>query len=178
MDVLVTPYHGDIIDSARRLALSEHAKHTHGKLPYSYHLTAVAGLVSCFTIDPEVIAAAWLHDIVEDCPDIDLEVVEKMTTPRTAALVDLLTDPSGLSRAEGKLISLPRIAGDPQAMLIKCADRYHNHASTIMDRSQKHARVYAAEFDTFITTFIRAGCACPLLDMVIRQGAELRRIIR
>lgn len=148
--ISITPYHGEIIDSARKLALAEHCKHKHGVLPYSYHLTAVAGIVSCFTTDPEVIAAAWLHDVVEDCPDIDTEIVERMTSARTASIVDLLTDPPGYNRRAAKAIALPRIAADPDATLVKLADRYHNQASTIMDRSQKHARMYFSELVQFL----------------------------
>jgi (p)ppGpp synthase/HD superfamily hydrolase len=182
---LITPYHGDIIDSARRLALAEHAKHHHGTLPYSYHLTAVAGLTACFTTDPEVIAAAWLHDIVEDCPDIDLEVVEQMTSARTSYIVDLLTDPPGLSRAEAKAIALPRIASDPDAVLIKLCDRFHNHASTIMDGSQKHARIYFSEIVNFIAVLgppMHFPKSDPrwkfslLYDMIETQHFDLARI--
>lgn len=147
----ITPYHGDIIDSARKLALAEHAKHKHGVLPYSYHLVAVTGLVSCYSNDPDVIAAAWLHDVVEDCPDIDLDVVEQMTNTRVRNIVDRLTDPPG-PRALTKKISLPRIAGCEDASLIKLADRYHNHASTILDRSTKYAGMYLREFPVFHDT--------------------------
>ena len=36
--------------------------------PYQVHLRAVVGLVSAVTSDDNLIAAAWLHDIVEDTP--------------------------------------------------------------------------------------------------------------
>lgn len=171
----ITPYHGDVIDSARKLALAEHAKHLHGKLPYSYHLVAVAGLVSCFTTDPDVIAAAWLHDIVEDCPDIDLDVVEAMTNARVRDLVDRLTDPPG-PRALAKQVSLPRILASREASIIKLADRYHNHASTIMDRSEKYANLYLSEIDTFVDSFLNAGHGILLLRMVHEQKEFLTRV--
>jgi len=178
MEILrdITPYYGDIIDSARKMALAEHAKHKHGRLPYSYHLVAVAGIVSCYTTDPEVIAAAWLHDIVEDCPDIDLDVVEHMTSQRVRAIVDVLTDPPG-PRELAKKVSMPRILRSPYASLIKQADRFHNHASTILDRSAKHAKIYAEEFDDFVGGFIRAGTAVPMLiDNIEAQKWKLRGI--
>lgn len=173
----VTPYHGDIIDSARKLAFAEHAKHMHGGLPYSYHLVAVAGIVSCYTTDPEVIAAAWLHDIVEDCEDIDLDVVEQMTSARVRDIVDRLTDPTG-PRILAKQVSMPRILACKDASLVKQADRFHNHASTILDGSPKYARLYLNEFDSFCTGFIRSGTAVPmLLDNIQSQKWYLQRIV-
>lgn len=173
----VTPYHGNIIDSARHLALAEHAKQRHGILPYSYHLVAVAGIVSCYTTDPEVIAAAWLHDIVEDCEDIDLDIVEQMTNRRVAEIVDRLTDPPG-PRILAKQQSMPRILACPDASLIKQADRFHNHASTIMDGSVKYARMYLNEFESFCGGFMRSMTATPMLfDMIQSQKWYLQRIV-
>lgn len=173
---MITPYYGDVIDKAQRLALAEHMKHKHGQLPYSYHLTAVAGLVSCFTTNPDVIAAAWLHDIIEDCDAIDKEVVAFMTNDRVAEIVDLLTDPPG-PRELVKQISLPRIAKDADATLVKLCDRYHNIASTIMDGSEKHAAIYLAEFDTFLDTLLSGGNAnLRLVQMIKGQWYELAHV--
>lgn len=167
---------GSIIDSARKLALAEHADHIHGDFPYSYHLVAVAGIVSCYTTDPDVIAAAWLHDIVEDCPDIDLDVVEQMTNVRVRDIVDRLTDPPG-PRILAKQRSLPRILQSREASLIKLADRYHNHASTILHRSKRFADLYLAEFDEFAPKFVSAGqIILPLLDLIFAQRPALYAI--
>lgn len=163
-----------IIDSARRLAIAEHAKHRHGDLPYSYHLTAVTGLVSCFTLDANVIAAAWLHDIVEDCPDIDLDVVEHMTNRRVRDIVDLLTDPEG-PRALVKPISLARIASDEDAVLVKLADRYHNQASTLIGRRVRFAKLYSNELNSFLDAFLSYH-HMPLYDMVRAQGYDLANL--
>lgn len=174
----ITPYHGDVIDSARRLACAEHAKHRHGALPYTYHLTAVTGLVSCFSTDPDVIAAAWLHDIVEDCEDIDLEAVEQMTNRRVRDIVDRLTDPPG-SRALAKQVSMPRILHCPDASLVKLCDRFHNHASTLMDKSMKHAILYLEEFDAFLEGFERAEHprTGPLIALISMQRGPLMRLV-
>lgn len=171
----ITPYYGDIIDSARKLALAEHAKHLHGVLPYSYHLVAVTGLVSCFSNDPDVIAAAWLHDIVEDCPDIDLEVVEAMTNQRVRNIVDRLSDPPG-PRSLAKQISLPRIAACKDASLIKLADRYHNQASTLLDQSTKYAKMYASELPVFLNTFSKQWSGHPLHTYLLDQYKPLREL--
>jgi (p)ppGpp synthase/HD superfamily hydrolase len=137
---------------------------------------AVTGIVSCYTQNPDVIAAAWLHDIVEDCEDIDLDVVEAMTNRRVREIVDLLTDPPG-PRALAKQVSLPRVARDPDAALIKLADRYHNQASTIIQRSQRFARMYLAEYDAFIEAFVRENTTVnPLFDNLRMQWRDLTLI--
>lgn len=172
----VAPY--SIIDSARKLALAEHANQKHSGMPFSIHLFAVVGQVACYTRDPEVIAAAWLHDIVEDCESIDLEVVEKMTSPRVAHLVDLLTDPPG-PRELAKQVSLPRVVSDPDSALIKLADRYHNHQATIMNKHVKFATAYLSEFDEFLRAFVSTGNDIdPLFYNIVMQGHELRHIAK
>lgn len=173
----ITPYHGDIIDSARKMALAEHAKQKHGILPYSYHLVAVTGIVSCYSNDPEVIAAAWLHDIVEDCESIDLDIVEQMTSHRVRNIVDRLTDPEG-PRKLAKQVSMPRIAACEDASLIKIADRFHNHASTILDNSAKYAGMYANEFPAFVEYFAGKWLGHPLFNSLLSQYKQLADIAR
>src|SRR5262249_6200576 len=65
----------------------------YSKQPYDVHLKAVAELVAAVTDDPEMIAAAWLHDVVEDTP-VTLDDVEKEFGAAVARLVDGLTDVS------------------------------------------------------------------------------------
>ena len=62
----------DLIIKAQEFATMEHKRINHVRkysaLPYQTHLRAVAKLVSTVTDDEEMIAAAWLHDTVEDTP--------------------------------------------------------------------------------------------------------------
>ena len=59
-------------------------KYTHQ--PYEVHLKAVAKLLGEVIDDPEVIAAAWLHDTVEDTP-VTLEELEREFGAGVAAAV-------------------------------------------------------------------------------------------
>jgi len=85
----------DLVECAREYAINAHKRIDHRRKytqhPYSVHLGAVAKLVSSVTDDPETIAAAWLHDVVEDTSatlyDIELEFGKSV-----AALVEDLTD--------------------------------------------------------------------------------------
>lgn len=175
--ILAAPPSPDMIDRARKLALASHEGQRYGVFPYSYHLTAVAGLTSIFTDHPEVISAAWLHDVIEDCPDIDLEVVESLFGTRVASVVDLLTDPKG-PRSKVKPEANRRAASTAESALIKLADRYCNHASVILEGNVRLAEMYFHEFDGFMMEFYLAGREnMPLYRMVSAQRTELMNLL-
>lgn len=110
---------GDLVARARGFAVGahEHIGHRrkyHGQ-PYATHLEGVAALVTSATDDPETIAAAWLHDVVEDTP-ATLEDVERAFGPAVAALVEALTDvsrPRDGNRAARKEIDRRHLAAAP-----------------------------------------------------------------
>ena len=58
----------------------------YSRQPYEVHLRAVADIVASVTDDPEMIAAAWLHDSVEDTP-ATLEDIGREFGTGVAALV-------------------------------------------------------------------------------------------
>jgi (p)ppGpp synthase/HD superfamily hydrolase len=62
----------NLIERARTFATSAHQRIGHQRKynnqPYHVHLQAVAELVASVTDDLEMVAAAWLHDTVEDTP--------------------------------------------------------------------------------------------------------------
>lgn len=59
-----------MIHKARKTALRLHNNQYRksGHLPYFSHLENVANIVAEYTIDQELIAAAYLHDTIEDTP--------------------------------------------------------------------------------------------------------------
>jgi hypothetical protein len=74
---------------------------------------------------------------------------------------------------------MPRILQCRDASLIKQADRYHNHASTILDRSVKHARIYLAELDGFVDGFMQSGTRVfPLIQNIMDQKSQLQHVTR
>lgn len=60
----------DIINKARQKAqeLHKHQVRKSGGLPYFTHLENVAKITAQYTSKPELIAAAYLHDTIEDTP--------------------------------------------------------------------------------------------------------------
>ncbi len=115
--------------------------------PYIVHPAEVAKLVSTVTDDHEMIAAAWLHDTVEDTPTT-LAHIELEFGWRVARLVSDLTDvavPSDGNRAARNEINRKHTATiSPDAQSIKLCDLYSNTRS-IVEHDRNFAIVYLKE---------------------------------
>ncbi len=59
-----------------------------GHVPYIAHSVQVAFGVSRYTNNEEVIAAAFLHDVLEDCFDVSLPILQKEFGDHIAQLVN------------------------------------------------------------------------------------------
>jgi GTP diphosphokinase / guanosine-3',5'-bis(diphosphate) 3'-diphosphatase len=110
---------------ARRVHLGQHRKQTGEQ--FVEHPIAVATLLSDSGYDGPMIAAAYLHDVVEKT-DVDLEEIRERFGPAVADLVDSLTEnPKIRGYAERKRALRRRIleaGGDP--VIIYAADRVAN----------------------------------------------------
>ncbi|MEU6123853.1 HD domain-containing protein [Streptomyces sp. NPDC047123] len=90
--------------------------------PYAEHLSAVAEGVRARGGDDEQIAAAWLHDAVEDDALTERWLREAALTSRTKDIVRALTKRAG----EPPEAYARRILATPGARLVKEADLAHN----------------------------------------------------
>ncbi|MFF9025088.1 HD domain-containing protein [Streptomyces eurythermus] len=90
--------------------------------PYAEHLAAVADGVRVRGGDPDQIAAAWLHDAVEDAVLGEEWLAAAGLTARTKAIVRALTRGMG----ESQEAYAARILATPGAPLVKEADLAHN----------------------------------------------------
>ncbi|MGX1312161.1 (p)ppGpp synthase/HD superfamily hydrolase [Streptomyces calvus] len=90
--------------------------------PYAEHLRAVAEGVRARGGDEEQIAAAWLHDAVEDDRLTEQWLREAALTQRTKDIVLAVTKRSG----EPPEAYAARILATPGALLVKEADLAHN----------------------------------------------------
>src|SRR4051812_49014301 len=121
----------ELLDKALAFATECHQwqKRKYTGEPYIVHPIAVAKIVSSVTRDDEIVAAALLHDVVEDCGVMHLEILDGFG-PRIASLVENLTDisrPSDGNRAARKAIDLEHTArAHPDAKTIKLADLLDN----------------------------------------------------
>jgi (p)ppGpp synthase/HD superfamily hydrolase len=136
---------------ARLLAEQKHSAINHLRKytgeAYITHPAAVAELVRSVPHTEAMLAAAWLHDTVEDTGATFAEI-ELLVGSEVASLVEMLTDVSKLSdgnRATRKAIDLQHTAkATPAAKTIKLADLIDNTIS-IVAHDPKFAKVYLAE---------------------------------
>ncbi|MEU0134676.1 HD domain-containing protein [Streptomyces sp. NPDC006296] len=90
--------------------------------PYAEHLAAVAGGVRSRGGDEEQIAAAWLHDAIEDGALSRRWLDEAPLSERTKEMVLAVTKRDG----EDLFTYTGRILATPGALLIKESDLAHN----------------------------------------------------
>jgi len=90
--------------------------------PYAEHLQAVAEGVRARGGDAEQIAAAWLHDSVEDDALTERRLSEAALSRRTKDIVLAVTKRAG----EPPEAYAGRILATPGALLVKEADLAHN----------------------------------------------------
>ena len=141
----------DMVEKARVFATAAHAavgqvrKYT-GE-PYIVHPFEVAMMVRQVGGTPEMVAAAFLHDTVEDT-DVNMETIEREFGPEVAEIVFFLTDvsrPEHGNRATRKAMDRAHIAkADARAQTIKLADLISN-CSSIVKYDPEFAKVYLEE---------------------------------
>lgn len=124
-----------LIDKAREYAKRVHTgqKDDAGQ-DYFKHLEQVALMLSVITTDPDVIAAGYLHDTIEDTSTSFNDLVREFN-PRIAGLVHEVTHESLIN--EGWYF--PRLR-TRDAILIKFADRLSNlsRMEPWTEQRQKH----------------------------------------
>ena len=154
-----------LVDRARQFASAAHRgigqvrKYT-GE-PYEEHLKRVADIVATARGDPAMVAAAWLHDVVEDTP-VSLDEVEREFGADVRDLVDALTDrsrPEEGNRAARKAIDRERLARAPaRAQSVKLADLIDN-CEDICRHNRGFGRIFLAEMGQMLDALTRADPA-------------------
>lgn len=142
----------DVVRKAQVYAMAAHAavgqKRKYTGEPYIVHPAEVASIVARVPgATPDMVAAAWLHDVVEDtgCTFTDIHMAFGIDI---ATLVGWLTDvsrPEDGNRAKRKAMDREHTAAAPaEAQTIKLADLISNSRS-IMQHDPEFARVYLEE---------------------------------
>ena len=127
----------DIVSKAKTLALRAHKHQKYGHHPYSHHLADVVHRVMTITDNPEIIAAAWLHDTVEDT-EVTIDQIAEEFGENVAAIVWAVTG-HGANRAEKMSNAIAKIAQTPGSELVKSADRLSNVSASLANNPKKLA---------------------------------------
>lgn len=142
--------------------------------PYVNHLTEVAELVAEATggRDPQLVAAALLHDTVEDTDTTHAELVERFGAD-VAGLVAEVTDDKSLPKAERKRLQVAHAPSrSARAKILKLADKTSNlralAASPPADWPPDRRRAYV-EWGREVVAGLRG--ACPELERLFDEAA-------
>lgn len=148
----------NLINLAKEFAITGHNSINHRRKytqePYYYHLERVASIVAKVTDNEEIIAAAWLHDILEDVAPQNSNYNEthiaKMFGRRVLQLVLEVTDISTLAdgnRAKRKEIDRQHLSkASCEGKTIKLADLIDNYID-ISKNDPRFAKVFKQEIE-------------------------------
>ncbi len=131
--------------------------------PFVHHPWATAKICAELRLDEQAIAAALLHDVVEDT-DVDLDELRAEFGAEIATLVEgvtKLTRTSFQSReqaeAENYRKMIVAMAQDVRVILIKLADRLHNMRTIEYQTKQKQAQKARETLEVYAPLAHRLG---------------------
>lgn len=114
---------------------------------YIYHPIEVMQIVKSVPHTQEMLAAALLHDVVEDC-GVKIETIGRLFGPKVCSMVNDLSDisvPEDGNRATRKAIDRDWISwAGSKSKTIKLADLISNSKS-ILEHDRDFAKVYIKE---------------------------------
>ena len=160
------------VREARLVAIKCHGTQDYdGIFPYEKHLDDVVDVLKRFNIvDPKFLCGGYLHDSIEDGA-ISYNKIKLYFGFEIAEMVFCVTDEVGRNRQEKKSKTLPKTASNPDAVILKLADRIANieHGGKI--------DMYAKEYKDFKEALYQVDrVAQPLwnhLDMLLKVEKEL-----
>src|SRR5215468_60772 len=131
--------------------------------PYFSHPLEVAAILTDLKLDDATIAAALLHDTIEDTPVTRAEI-DKLFGPDIGALVEGLTKLKRLelvskqaAQAENLRKLLLAIADDVRVLLVKLADRLHNMRTLEFVPPESRRRTAQETLDIYAPLAARMG---------------------
>ena len=131
--------------------------------PYIHHPIAVAGLLRELGGSPVMVAAGFLHDVVEDT-DVTPDEIEERFGPEVRCLVEGVTKLSKInfsskkeSQAENFRRMFLAMAKDIRVIVVKLADRLHNMRTLEHLADHKRRRISRETRDIFAPLANRLG---------------------
>src|SRR5579863_3648761 len=154
----------DLLNRAYVFAMKAHGSQTRASGdPYFSHPLEVAAILTELKVDDATIAAAMLHDTIEDTA-VTRDEVDKAFGEEIGGLVDGLTKLGKLDvvtkhaeQAENFRKLLLAVADDARVLLVKLADRLHNMRTLEFMPAEKRARIAEDTLDIYAPLAGRMG---------------------
>ena len=131
--------------------------------PYISHPLAVTQILADYGLDADTLAAALLHDTVEDT-EVTLEQVEAEFGPEVARMIDGVTKLDRIrfgTREEAQAATIRKMvvamAQDVRVLLIKLADRLHNLRTISPLPPEKQERIGRETLEVYAPLAHRLG---------------------
>ena len=148
----------ELVKAAASVAAVKHKDQLYGKVhPYVKHLKDVSDVLTRFGVDdPEMHAAAWLHDVVEDT-DMTVDQLKMIFGGRIADLVYRVTNEPGKNRKERHEKTYGKIKSSEDAVQLKLADRIANVEQSFLEGNPDMLGMYRKEHVSFKEVLHTAG---------------------
>jgi len=154
----------DIIVAAYEFGSQAHeGQRRYSGEPYITHPVAVAGILAELYLDYQSIAAALMHDVIEDTPTAKEQIADQFGE-EIAGIVDGVSKLDQLSfdsRAEAQLESFRKMmlamVEDIRVILLKLADRLHNMQTLGALPADKQRRIARETLDIYAPIANRLG---------------------
>ncbi len=177
---ITNPDDQKMIQSAYEFAKTKHEGQVRRSgEPYIQHPIEVAYIVASLQVGPATIAAAFLHDVVEDT-DATIEDIERLFGGEVAKLVGALTKIQRMKlshmqaedfEAEDHRKILLGMAQDIRVIIVKLADRLHNLRTLDSLKPERQKTLSQETLDVFVPIAHRLGInkvAAELEDLCLK----------